>query len=36
MCKPLPLVGSRRLTALTRKFSSARYKEVARLDHLVL
>ena len=32
--EPLPLVGTRRLTALTRKYASSRYREVAA--HTVL
>lgn len=33
---PLPLVGTRRLTALTRKYTSARFREVAAMTCLPL
>lgn len=32
--EPLPLVGTRRLTALTRKYASSRYREVAAMTCL--
>ena len=34
--EPLPLVGTRRLTALTRKYASARLREVAAMTCLPL
>lgn len=34
--EPLPLVGTRRLTALTRKYASSRFREVAAMTCLPL
>lgn len=34
--EPLPLVGTRRLTALTRKYAGARYREVAAMPCMPL